>query len=264
MKKLFTFLLIGFSISTFAQLKVGTNPTVLDASAQLQIDATNKGVLFPRVTLQSATDATTIPTPAKSLMVYSMGGALPDGLYVNFGTPAAPVWQQYLKQESNKWTLDDTYDYVATAPVNITTNSGIISQAIGISITVIIPPYKQAKITVDYSTPIGTVFDNGATLGYFGITFMRNGVEAPMGSRKFTIPPYYVGLSRMVTVAGLYNESITNNTGSPISLTFSLNGYLETNNSGQTARFNMWDGGTNPNFNWGRGAMKANVFTKNL
>jgi hypothetical protein len=263
MKKLFTFLLIGFSISTFAQLKVGTNPTVLDASAQLQIDATNKGVLFPRVTLQSATDATTIPTPAKSLMVYSMGGALPDGLYVNFGTPAAPVWQQYLKQESNKWTLDDTYDYVSTAPVNITINALTISQPIGISLTVTIPPYKQAKITVDYSTPVGMVFDAGLTKGYYGITFLRNGVEAPMGSRKFTIP-YDGSGSRMVTVAGLYNESITNSTGSPILLTFSLNGYVETNVSNQIARFNMWDGGTNANYNWGRGAIKAQVFTKSL
>jgi len=54
-----------------AQVGIGTSTP--DASAVLDITSSNKGVVFPRVTLTSRTDNTTIPSPAKGLMVYNTG-----------------------------------------------------------------------------------------------------------------------------------------------------------------------------------------------
>jgi len=53
------------------------------ASAGLDVNFSNKGVLIPRVGLSSVTDNTTIPSPATSLLVYNngLGGFTPTGYY---------------------------------------------------------------------------------------------------------------------------------------------------------------------------------------
>jgi hypothetical protein len=68
------------SMQVIAQTGIGT-PTP-DASARLEVAATNKGFLPPRVTLSNVTDATTIPTPATGLLVYNLGSVgLQAGYY---------------------------------------------------------------------------------------------------------------------------------------------------------------------------------------
>ncbi len=63
-----------------AQTGIGT--TSPHASAKLEVSATNKGFLPPRVTLTSASDATTIPSPAEGLLVYNLGSVgLQAGYY---------------------------------------------------------------------------------------------------------------------------------------------------------------------------------------
>ena len=70
MKELLIILLF-ISYSSFAQTGIGT--TTPNASAKLDVYATNKGFLPPRVTLTSTTDATTISSPAEGLLVYNTG-----------------------------------------------------------------------------------------------------------------------------------------------------------------------------------------------
>jgi len=78
MKKILLVLLV--SIQVFAQTGIGT--TTPNASAKLDVYATNKGFLPPRVTLTSATDATTIASPAEGLLVYNLGSVgLQAGYY---------------------------------------------------------------------------------------------------------------------------------------------------------------------------------------
>lgn len=73
----------------------GNNP---DVSAMLDVVSSNKGMLLPRVSLTSTTDATTIPSPATSLLVYntnaSITGTHADGVgyYYNNGTSGSPEW----------------------------------------------------------------------------------------------------------------------------------------------------------------------------
>jgi hypothetical protein len=52
---------------------IGT--TTPDASAKLEVSASNKGFLPPRVTLTSASDTTTIASPATGLLVYNVGSS---------------------------------------------------------------------------------------------------------------------------------------------------------------------------------------------
>lgn len=79
-------------------IAINTTGAAPNTSAGLDIDFSNKGLLIPRVSLTSATDALTIPSPATSLLVYHLGSAgLPAiGYYYNSGTSIAPVWVQLL------------------------------------------------------------------------------------------------------------------------------------------------------------------------
>jgi hypothetical protein len=71
---------ISFSAIGLAQ-NVGINTTgaVPDASAALDIDYTNKGLLIPRISLISTTDVVTIPAPTTSLLVYNTNAAMTGG-----------------------------------------------------------------------------------------------------------------------------------------------------------------------------------------
>ena len=72
------FFLIGET--AFSQ-SVGINSTgtAPNTSAMLDVDASNKGMLNPRVSLTSTTDATTIPSPATSLLVYNSNASMTNG-----------------------------------------------------------------------------------------------------------------------------------------------------------------------------------------
>jgi hypothetical protein len=57
-----------------------------DISAMLDVEANNKGMLVPRVSLLSATDVTTIASPAISLLIYNTAtaGTYPDNVVPGF------------------------------------------------------------------------------------------------------------------------------------------------------------------------------------
>jgi hypothetical protein len=92
-KSIFIFcLLFIVTISIKAQVGIGTGSP--NGSSMLEINATNKGVLIPRVTLTGSTDATTIATPATSLLIYNTATTsdVVPGYYYNSGTSVSPVW----------------------------------------------------------------------------------------------------------------------------------------------------------------------------
>lgn len=74
---------------------INTTGSPPDNSALLDIGDGNantggdtKGLLIPRVALTSSTDVTTVPSPAKSLLVWNTGsgGLSPEGFYYWDGT----------------------------------------------------------------------------------------------------------------------------------------------------------------------------------
>ena len=80
--------------NSFAQggVAINANGNLPNNSAMLDIDADNSGLLIPRIALTSLTDATTITTPATSLLVYNngTGGLTPEGYYYWDGTQWVP------------------------------------------------------------------------------------------------------------------------------------------------------------------------------
>lgn len=248
---------------------VGVGTSVPDNSALLDVSATNKGFLLPRVSLTSITDGATVPSPAKGLMVYNSNTALTpygEGLYYNSGTSGAPNWDKLSPQKSD-FVLSQVVFAAASAPVDqAATGAGTIvvdNVNIGLSTTVTVPANSTAKILMTYNVPIGTYpasATNGNTNvdGYYGIRFLKNGVEAPEGSRKYSVPFANSG-SHMMSVTGNFTETLVNNGSSPINIIYTLNGYVEGTTT--TMRFNMW-AASGSNFNWGKGSLTGTVFTK--
>ena len=117
--------LLGGALSTtIAQQNVGIGTNTPNASARLDITATNRGLLIPRVTLTSLTDVSTVPTPATGLLVFNTNAALSGGtgFYYNNGTTTAAQW---LKLQTggaggSGWALtgnagtDSTLNFVGT------------------------------------------------------------------------------------------------------------------------------------------------------
>lgn len=74
------FLISAVPPGVFSQnVAINGSGAVPDASAMLDISSSNKGLLIPRVTLQSTTDITTIPSPANSLIVYNTNPSMTGG-----------------------------------------------------------------------------------------------------------------------------------------------------------------------------------------
>jgi hypothetical protein len=73
MRALVLLLMVMLFSKVNAQVGIGTETP--NASAKLDVVATNKGFLPPRVTLTGVKDTTTIVTPAEGLLVYNLGSA---------------------------------------------------------------------------------------------------------------------------------------------------------------------------------------------
>lgn len=90
MRKIIVTVLILMAFQMHAQTGIGT--TTPHASAKLEVSASNKGFLPPRVTLTSVTDAATIPSPAVGLLVYNLGSVgLQAGYYYWNGVSWATI-----------------------------------------------------------------------------------------------------------------------------------------------------------------------------
>ncbi len=80
--KFILFFIFAVNACTCLNAQTGIGTTTPNASAKLDVYATNKGFLPPRVTLTSTTDATTITSPAEGLLVYNVGSVgLQAGYY---------------------------------------------------------------------------------------------------------------------------------------------------------------------------------------
>lgn len=100
MKKLFLILLIFILGQIHAQTGIGT--TTPHVSAKLDVSATNKGFLPPRVTLLSTTDVATITTPATGLVVYNTNtaGSSPNAVVPGYYYWDGAKWNGLVGQDA--------------------------------------------------------------------------------------------------------------------------------------------------------------------
>lgn len=147
MKIILFLILFVISVGGFAQTGIGT--TTPNASAKLEVAATDKGFLLPRMT---AAQRTAITTPANGLLVYQTDGV--TGFYVNTGTSASPTWTRVTMD----WVR--TGNDIAYTAGNISTTGNLTGGNVNSS-TISGFAANVATITGAYSI---TAADNGKIL----------------------------------------------------------------------------------------------------
>ena len=121
-KLLFTLFCVS-TIAAYSQVGIGT--PLPDASTQLDVVANDKGILIPRITLSSSTDATTITNGnVLSLLVFNTAAN-------NDLTPGYHYW------DGNKWQRITNQDDVMTLIIDNETLTSISQNTIAGTITYI-------------------------------------------------------------------------------------------------------------------------------
>jgi hypothetical protein len=115
-------------------ITAGTKP---DVSAMLDVSSTNKGLLIPRIALQSVNDAETILNPANSLLLFNtnqtMAGGEGTGYYYNTGTPQFPVWIKLSDNNSTAgWLVGGNSNLTDLAFMGTTDDADVIFERDGI------------------------------------------------------------------------------------------------------------------------------------
>ncbi len=174
--------------------------------------------------------------------------------------------------KSNRLSLFDIFTLEAANSVRMTLLPGtetVNNIDIGMSQTITIPANREAVVKVTYSVPMGAEVVDIPLSSYIGIRFLRDGIEANAGSRKFSLPLQgdgvmigTIGISKMNTVSALYTEKLT-----PVptdrTITYTLNGYIEQTDEVEdiTYVFNRYSQIGN-NFNWGNSNMTIEVYIR--
>lgn len=165
---LFNSTFIPTSAQNVAINATGNDP---DASAMLDIQSSNSGLLIPRVSLSSLTDASAISNPASSLLIFNSNAALAGGkgFYYNSGTAGSPVWTKLMSTASVWNTTGNTNtspgaDYIGTTDAKdlvVKTNATQRIKVSSTGITTIGDGTNDLKIEAD-----GSVFLEGEATAF--------------------------------------------------------------------------------------------------
>ncbi|WP_379953078.1 hypothetical protein [Dokdonia sp. R78006] len=107
--KLLKFFIAVVFLTTTINAQVGINTTSPDSSSSLDIAGIDKGLLIPRVELQSLTDVVTIANPANSLLVFNKVAV--NNVQVGFYYWSAPYsrWIKFLDEFDKQGVLFATF-----------------------------------------------------------------------------------------------------------------------------------------------------------
>ncbi|MEY4274636.1 MAG: hypothetical protein RLZZ252_760 [Bacteroidota bacterium] len=99
-KRILTLIYVIYSFSLRAQTGIGT--TTPNVSAKLDVFATNKGFLPPRISLAGTLDVSTISTPATGLVIYNTAtaGTTPNNVIPGYYYYDGTKWNQLVDQSS--------------------------------------------------------------------------------------------------------------------------------------------------------------------
>ncbi len=159
------------SFSGFSQ--VGVNTTTPNDAAALDVSSTNKGVLFPRVSLSGTNDNTTITSPSAGLLVYNTNT---DGSGGNEITPGYFYWS------GSKWRRlfneGYTLEYEQTSQVSSSAAGNYVPLPGMDTGTFRVPFTGEYQIIVTGYMAVGNIQNtgyDGAAQGCFGIRYRTGG-----------------------------------------------------------------------------------------
>lgn len=155
MRKIYILTLLLSFITAMAQTGIGT--ATPNTSAKLEVAATDKGFLLPRMT---TVQRSAIATPANGLLVYQTDGVV--GFYVNTGTSVVPVWTRV----NMDWTrtgndVSYTSGNVSTTG-NLTGGNASTSTLAGFSANVNVQTGTSYQLTTADNGKIITLNNSGA------------------------------------------------------------------------------------------------------
>ncbi len=196
--KLILFLIFLGFVSK-AQTGIGT--TTPNASAKLEVAATDKGFLLPRMT---SAQRTAITTPANGLLVYQTDGV--TGFYVNSGTSASPTWTRVTMD----WVR--TGNDIAYTAGNVSTTGNLTG---GNASTSTISGFAANVVTITGAYSI-TAADNGKILQSTassaitvtipsGLPTGFNCTVVQMGAGQITFSGTYVNRTGFTKTASQYS-----------------------------------------------------------
>jgi hypothetical protein len=127
------------TVAIHAQVKIGNNPNTINSNSLLELESTDKGFLPPRVALNSTTSVSPLTgTVTAGMLVYNVGGTLPDGYYYWNGA----AWKLVATSELNVVLKNATTTLLKTETMVLASNDiiltlpSIISSDDGLAITV--------------------------------------------------------------------------------------------------------------------------------
>ncbi|MEI6508916.1 MAG: hypothetical protein WCO54_10550 [Bacteroidota bacterium] len=193
------FLFLLTSIAFSQNVGINTTGNSPDTSAMLDVVSSSKGLLIPRVSLSSLTDAGTIKLPATSLLIYNTNSGISGGLgfYYNSGTTTSAVWTKLVTSGVNNgstWGIngnsgtDSTTNFVGTTdakPLTIKTNGSSRVNVSSAGVVTIGDGTNQTKFEVD-----GTIKFEGTATVWDDVM-----VAPDATSRGGSNPPVWGGVS---------------------------------------------------------------------
>lgn len=110
--------IVGLLISTIAILPKYSNAqnvgisatgTVPEASAGLDVDFSDKGLLIPRIALTATNSASPITSPTTSLLIYNTAtvGTAPHNVYPGYYFWSGSIWQRFKVVKNRKFLTSD-------------------------------------------------------------------------------------------------------------------------------------------------------------
>lgn len=152
-----TTIILGLDIQ--AQMKIGNNPTTINANSVLEIESTNKGLLLPRIGLTSTTSFAPLAAHIAGMTVYNTAtaGDVTPGYYYNDGSKWVRIFGVSAANNTTAANL-----------ITITNGTGATLTAMTVGVdTTALKSFLNNKIQVTTAAPLT---GNGTAASPLGVT----------------------------------------------------------------------------------------------